>query len=522
MLVRVLVAAGQPGEARELGIALLGRLDDAETARRVDLLLVTARAALTAGDVTAAEQDVAAARHALGDAARSGLGARLDAVAAAVGLEQVRLDDAERLARSALAAAARIGLPEVECEALEVLGRVDRGRADVSGARRWLNQAADVAESNGLAAWHLRARHELTLIAWADGVAPPMRETRDLAARYGALITVAVMDLSLADIAFSSFDRDGCLAAAQACADASRRFGLATESVAFLWLAGAHALAGDDAAMAAATEQALVRDPTDPRILGDLYGRVLTTRSIVAGDLEALPAHLDTMIEYARIAPSTTSVFPGRVFWAILHTIDDDDLGVAARAEYAEAAARIGMPPFLLAADAIEAVALGRSGDLDGATALMRRTCDAQRHLPLSIAQVHVQRMLISRAALRDGWGDPVAWLREAEAFFAAGGYDRTARRCRTMLGAAGAPMPRRGRGESRVPTGLRALGVTSREVDVLKLVAAGLSNREIGAQLFLSPKTVERHVGSLLHRTGATDRAGLGALARAHDVQIG
>jgi DNA-binding CsgD family transcriptional regulator len=522
ILVRVLVAAGQPGEARELALALLRRLDPAETARRVDLLLVTARAALAAGDIVAAEHDVTAARHGLGDTAESGLGARLDAVAAAVALDQVRLDDAERLARSALAAAERIGRPEVECEALEVLGRVSGGRADLSGARAWFDQAADIAERNGLAAWHLRAWHELTLIAWAEGAPPPMRETRELAARYGALITVAVMDLSLADIALTSFDRDGCLTAAQACADASRRFGLATESVAYLWLAGAHALAGDETAMAAATAQALARDPTDPRILGDLYGRVLTTRSIVAGDLEALPAHLDTMIGYTRIAPPTTSVFPGRVYWATLHAIDDEDLGVAARAEYAETAARIGMLPFLLAADAIEAVALGRSGDPDGATALMRRTCAAQRRLPLGIAQVHIQEMLIARAALRDGWGEPVTWLRQAEAFFAARGYDRTARRCRTMLGAAGAPMPRRGRGESAVPTALRALGVTSREVDALKLVAAGLSNREIGTRLYLSPKTVERHVGSLLHRTGAPDRVGLGELARVHDVQIG
>ena len=139
------------------------------------------------------------------------------------------------------------------------------------------------------------------------------------------------------------------------------------------------------------------------------------------------------------------------------------------------------------------------------------------RRLQHSYAPMHVQELLMARAALRDGWGDPVTWLREAEAFFAAGGYDHTARRCRTMLGAAGAPMPRRGRGESAVPTALRALGVTSREVDVLKLVAAGLSNREIGGRLYLATKTVERHVGSLLARTGAhrpgrARRAGAGA----------
>ena len=41
---------------------------------------------------------------------------------------------------------------------------------------------------------------------------------RDLAVRYGALITVAVMDLALADIGLGSFDRELCLSAATSCA----------------------------------------------------------------------------------------------------------------------------------------------------------------------------------------------------------------------------------------------------------------------------------------------------------------
>jgi DNA-binding CsgD family transcriptional regulator/ketosteroid isomerase-like protein len=55
---------------------------------------------------------------------------------------------------------------------------------------------------------------------------------------------------------------------------------------------------------------------------------------------------------------------------------------------------------------------------------------------------------------------------------------------------------------------------VTSREVDVLSLVAAGLPNATIAAQLFLSPRTVETHVASLLAKTGAPGRAGLAAYA--------
>jgi DNA-binding CsgD family transcriptional regulator len=510
MLVRVLVAAGKPVEARELGHALLSRLAPGE---RSDLLMRLAHAALTAGDLQAAERDVAAAQ-ALGG------GARVDVVAALVALDQVRLDDAVRLGHAALAAAT--DQPEVQCEALEVIGRAERGRSGVRGARRWFERAAEVAEDHRMTAYHLRARHELAILDWSDGGEQAMRATRDLAARYGALRTVAVMDLSLADIALMSFDRAGCLASARACAEASARFGLATAPVAHLWVAGAHALAADDAGMSAAAAKALAHDPGDPRILGDLHGRVLVTRAIVAGDLEALAVHLETMMEYVRTAPPTTSVFPGRVLWATLHAIDDDDLGVAQRAENAAAVGRMGMAQFALVCEAIEAVVLGRTGDRDAATAKMVDIRARMRRLRHSYAPMHVQELLMARAALRDGWGDPVTWLREAEAFFAAGGYERTARRCRTMLGAAGAPMPRRGRGESSVPTALRALGVTSREVDVLKLVAAGLSNREIGGRLYLATKTVERHVGSLLARTGAPDRAALAELARVHGVQTG
>ena len=70
--------------------------------------------------------------------------------------------------------------------------------------------------------------------------------------------------------------------------------------------------------------------------------------------------------------------------------------------------------------------------------------------------------------------------------------------------------MPRRGRGESEVPASLRALGVTSREVDVLKLVVAGRTNKEIAAELYLSPKTVERHLSSLFDRIGVRNRQDL------------
>jgi DNA-binding NarL/FixJ family response regulator len=61
----------------------------------------------------------------------------------------------------------------------------------------------------------------------------------------------------------------------------------------------------------------------------------------------------------------------------------------------------------------------------------------------------------------------------------------------------------------------LRALGVTGREYDVLKQLIEGLTNREIGERLFLSPRTVERHVTSLFDRTGIRTREELATFAR-------
>jgi len=58
-------------------------------------------------------------------------------------------------------------------------------------------------------------------------------------------------------------------------------------------------------------------------------------------------------------------------------------------------------------------------------------------------------------------------------------------------------------------------LGLTSREAEVLALVAAGRTNREIGAELYVSEKTASVHVSNILRKLGVTSRVEAAAIAQ-------
>jgi len=65
-------------------------------------------------------------------------------------------------------------------------------------------------------------------------------------------------------------------------------------------------------------------------------------------------------------------------------------------------------------------------------------------------------------------------------------------------------------------------LGLSPREADVLRLLADGCSNREIGERLFMSVKTVERHLDNLYRKLEVTNRTQAAAYAIRHGLGSG
>ena len=64
-----------------------------------------------------------------------------------------------------------------------------------------------------------------------------------------------------------------------------------------------------------------------------------------------------------------------------------------------------------------------------------------------------------------------------------------------------------------------RPSGLSPREVDVLGLLVAGKTDREIAETLFISPRTASKHVGAILTKLGAASRGDAAVFAVRHDL---
>ena len=61
--------------------------------------------------------------------------------------------------------------------------------------------------------------------------------------------------------------------------------------------------------------------------------------------------------------------------------------------------------------------------------------------------------------------------------------------------------------------------GLSEREVQVLRLVTAGKSNRQVAEELVISPNTAIRHVSNILAKTGAANRTEAATYATKHGL---
>ncbi len=251
------------------------------------------------------------------------------------------------------------------------------------------------------------------------------------------------------------------------------------------------------------------------RRLGDLEGSETAFRA--ASDLGL---HPQPGLALLRLAEAKVAV-AARMIQQALCEVDGDDLQ---RAKLLPAAVQIGIAADDLdaaraAADDLErisrtyrssiieattAVSRGRlqlaDGDLSAATGSLR--VGLQRWLALAVPyEVASTQVLLGEAARRSGDDD------EAAACFTAA--STTFERLGAALDVARlepGPAP---------PAGVDATGsLTDREAELLRLVSTGHTNREIAATLFVSEKTVERHLSNVFRKLGVSSRAAATAQA--------
>lgn len=507
-LVDAYANAGRIGDAYALG----ARLDRyAPPHRRVEAHLRLARVAAAEGDWPQGLREVAALRRLLDPTTDPAAGARADAVEAELTLGHPapdRVANAWRLAERALETAAATAQPEVSCSALETLGRCARLR-DLAEANALYHRGLAIAEAHDLVTWKITLLYH---VGADDGIraADTDRLDQALAAanRAGAVVTALDIELEASIVRVCRGEYEEAAAATRRCEETAARLRLTHARLIALGeriIVAAHRGRPDEV-------DALMTRFRELRGEEDDYSSAVHGFGLAFCRLrhEDRDAALDELTRAAaqesrRPASYLSFIHGPHLFLSVL----------AGRAGRAECAALAGTAhvqarwngQFLTLA---EALLLGRAGRVDDADRAMARFLELSRPYPLAR---NLGLRLVAPDAMAGGWGDPASWLRMADAHFRRSA-PRVSRACRTLLRQAGAAVPQHRQGSDALPAHIRQRGITVREYEVLGLVARRLGNQEIGQRLFVSPRTVEKHVAHLLVKTGAADRVHLIAFA--------
>src|SRR6266571_2895076 len=488
-LVRVHMLAGDCDRLVPTAERLLAELDVVGTCAKgkAEIRLRVART-LSEGDrLILAEQEVAAARALAAGTPDPTLGGWADAVAARCAIDAGDADRALALARSALASAEEAGLTvsnaEAACEALDVIGRCERVR-DTGAARAAFQRAFVVSSQHDLPVRRIQAMHQLGTIEMLEGAGPGrLSEARSLAVDAGAVSMAAVLDLQLANAVSLSTDLDEALQAAERSERAARRLKMRrVEAMAVGAQACIAATRNDLRAAESLAQRAERIGSGDKSVLATTWGDARVTAAIVSNNLRAALEASVIGVEHARQEPLSAPALAWG-YWALLEAVAGTG-GYEALRQAKQAGAEVAHWNRGCLAYA-EAVLRGADGQLGRAGELAER--GRAEFGGCAPWWNHFFHRLIAPAALRDGWGQPSAWLWDAVHGLEEARYPRVASACRGLLRQAGERVPRTGRGNAAVPPQLRRLGVTSREMDVFLLVARGFSNTEIAEKLYIS-----------------------------------
>jgi DNA-binding CsgD family transcriptional regulator len=496
LLVEALGLAGRVDEAIVAGERLieeLGQGDAAATTRaEVHLRLAHAAVAGTRWEAAAAHLDTA--KNMLAANPQPALSAHAATLEGEVAFADSDVGRARRLADSVIAA--EHATPDVRCHALELLGRIQRIN-DLGAARNTFERALALADTSRLAIWRLRALHELGTIEMFDHAGTErLIEARRSAEDLGAFSTGAVIDLQLSAAFMFRFALNEAAQHARSALAISQRLGLAkVRAIVLLFLGEIHALRRENSDMERFLALADSAAPGDPEIEGSAWaggrGMLALLDDDWAGALEHLGHGIAVLDTLPQQGPASY-----RGMWPLLLAAVGDTRAATAIAEARQIGVTVNRANRGLLGYA-EAILAGRTGDRQRAAGLAGVADGELVHYPV---WADLARLCAAESALADGWGEPERWLETGAQSFAAHGIGPLAERCRRLLDG---PRPSRWTG----------LGITDREADVLRLVAEGLANKEIAARLHLSPRTVEKHVESLLRKTAARSRTQLVAV---------
>jgi DNA-binding CsgD family transcriptional regulator/tetratricopeptide (TPR) repeat protein len=466
-------------------------------------------AAVVAGRPSEGMTQVDIARRLLGPDASDRDTAAIDVVTAHLvldlpGPDQMRV--AETLARRAADVAEAAHLPVVACQAWQLLGAVSRSR-DLDEATACLERAREIAVRHRLRIEEIHALIRLgSDDALRDGSLDRLEQASSEASAVGAVTARYLADAS---IALQVVLRGDC-ASAEALLDevlvATTRLKLReTTQYALLVKAilGAHRgrRRDMDAALAELRRWDGYLTQNTPRV----HGLARAWCALLEENRPRARHELELAMAAEEQSPSIFQL-TGRYGLHLLLRVLDGTAGYPQyRAVTTAPASKLRWDrQFALFASAVLA---GRAGRGTEAAAAVEEA--VQVGAPYATGR-HIGLRLVSEAAMADGWGRPVDWLRDAEEYFHRCEIPPVASACRALMRRAGAPVTQHRRGHQDIPPPLRVAGVTVREHEILRLLVERLSNREIAARLHLSPRTVEKHVASLMAKTRQRDRIAL------------